>query len=100
MKDIGIENSLKALPVSGLSERNAAAKGDGSFAQTLTDSIKKVNNLQNEADQAIQELMVGETKDIHGTMIALEKADLSFQMMMTVRSKIVHAYEEIMRMQI
>jgi flagellar hook-basal body complex protein FliE len=41
-----------------------------------------------------------ENQDIHNTMIAIEKADLSFQMMMQIRNKIINAYEEIMRMQV
>ncbi len=44
--------------------------------------------------------MTGETQDLHTTMIAVQKADLSFQMMMQVRNKIVQAYQEIMRMQV
>jgi flagellar hook-basal body complex protein FliE len=41
-----------------------------------------------------------ETQDIHNTMIAIEKADLTFQLMMQVRNKIISAYEDIMRMQV
>jgi flagellar hook-basal body complex protein FliE len=44
--------------------------------------------------------MTGESQDLHTTVIAMQKADLSFQMMMQVRNKIVQAYQEIMRMQI
>ena len=42
--------------------------------------------------------MSGESRDLHTTVIAMQKADLSFQMMMQVRNKIVQAYQEIMRM--
>jgi len=41
-----------------------------------------------------------ENKDIHTTMIAVEKADMTFQLMMQIRNKITSAYEEIMRMQV
>jgi flagellar hook-basal body complex protein FliE len=43
--------------------------------------------------------MTGESQDLHTTVIAMQKADLSFQLMMQVRNKIVEAYQEIMRMQ-
>jgi len=43
---------------------------------------------------------VTENKDIHGTMLALEKADLSMRLMLQVRNKLVSAYEEVMRMQV
>ena len=44
--------------------------------------------------------MTGESQDLHNTVIAMQKADLSFQMMMQVRNKIVQAYQEIIRMQV
>ena len=70
------------------------------FADFLKQSLDEVNKLQNEADKAIEELSAGEVKDVHGTMIALKKADISLQLMMQVRNKIIDAYQEIMRMQI
>ncbi len=70
------------------------------FATALKDSINKVNNLQQEADAAIQGLAKGELNNIHETMIAIEKANISFNMMVQVRNKLVQAYEEIMRTQV
>ena len=100
MKDITIQSGLKTVSGPNLSEKKASTDGAKSFTEVLEDSIEKVNKLQNDADQAVQELMVSKTKDIHNTMIALEKADVSFQMRMKVRGKILEAYEEVMRMQV
>jgi flagellar hook-basal body complex protein FliE len=72
----------------------------GSFDRVLSESIEKVNRLQLEADREIEMLSKGEQKDIHGTMIAMEKAALSFELLMQVRNKVVAAYDEIRRMQI
>ena len=44
--------------------------------------------------------MTSGDKDIHGTMIALEKADISMRLMLQIRNKLVSAYEEVMRMQV
>ena len=74
-------------------------KGPG-FGEILKDAISTVNKLQKQSDQEIQKLMTGGSQDLHTTVIAMQKADLSFQMMMQVRNKIVQAYQEIMRMQI
>jgi flagellar hook-basal body complex protein FliE len=71
-----------------------------SFGNLLKESINKVGELEKEANTEIEKLAKMETKDIHNTMLAIEKADLSFQMMMQVRNKIINAYEEIMRMQV
>jgi flagellar hook-basal body complex protein FliE len=75
-------------------------KTDGSFADALKESIRQVNDAQLQADQAINDLTTGKQQDLHQTMIAIEKASLSFELMMQVRNKIVAAYEEISRMQI
>jgi flagellar hook-basal body complex protein FliE len=71
-----------------------------SFVEALNDSIKKVGEIEKEADNEIKRLATMETQDIHNTMIAIEKADATFQLMMQIRNKIISAYEEIMRMQV
>jgi len=70
------------------------------FADTLKNSIREVNLVQEQADQAIFDLTTGRKQDLHQTMVAIEKADVTFQLMMQVRNKIISAYEEISRMQI
>ena len=77
----------------------SAQEGE-SFGDILKNAISMVNELQKQSDGEIQKLMTGESVDLHTTMIAVQKADLSFQMMMQVRNKIVQAYQEIMRMQV
>ena len=71
----------------------------GEFLSTLQDAIGHVENLQFQADQQVASLLEGNGQDVHGAMIAVERADLSFQLMMQVRNKIVNAYQEIARMQ-
>jgi flagellar hook-basal body complex protein FliE len=78
----------------------SAAKEGFSFQDFLKDSLQEVNDLQNEADAAIRQLAQGKTQDIHRTMVMVEKADLSFQLMMKVRNKLLEAYHEMMRMQV
>ena len=71
-----------------------------SFSEMLTESISSVNNLQLEANEAIQRLATGKTKNIHETMLAIEKADIAFKSMNQMRLKVLDAYKEIMRMQV
>ena len=79
---------------------SAGASGASGFLDSLKTAIGKVNDAQMEAGQAIDALMTGETQDIHRTMVALQQADVSFQLMMQIRNKLVTAYEEIQRMQV
>jgi flagellar hook-basal body complex protein FliE len=72
----------------------------GSFKQSLAQTVSEVDGLQKEADQAIQAMAVGEPKDVHEVMIAMEKAGISLRLMVQVRNKILAAYEEIMRLQV
>ncbi len=75
-------------------------QADKTFAQTMKESILKVNDVQTQADQSIVDLTTGRNTDIHQTMIAVEKAEVTFQMMMQVRNKLISAYEEVSRMQV
>ncbi len=69
------------------------------FADVLKDSIGKVNDQMNTADQSIEDLATGRTTDVHHTLIELQKADISFRTLLEVRSKVMNAYQEVMRMQ-
>ncbi len=71
-----------------------------SFKQILAEAVSEVQRLQSEADITIKKLVAGEIKDVSEAMVAVEKADISFRTLMTVRSKVMTAYEEIMRMQV
>lgn len=68
------------------------------FGAFLNDAITKVNNLQNDADELKINFAAGKTDNIQDVMIAMQKADVAFQMTVQVRNKILEAYQEIMRM--
>jgi len=71
-----------------------------SFGELLQDSLAQVSTLQQEADAAIQSLATGSSTSLHDTILAVQKAELSFKLMMQVRNKIVEAYQEVLRMQV
>jgi len=100
MNDLTIQNGLapRSMPA-GTAKANHSGSND-SFGDMLKDAISSVNRLQHEADTAIADLTTGRETDIHRTMIAMEKASISFQLVMQMRNKLVTAYEEIMRMQV
>ena len=91
----------RPLEVPGLTSPTAPAQpGAASFGQVLKDSLQQVNKLQHEADGAIASLATGEGASLHDTMLAVQKAELSFKLMMQVRNKIVDAYQEVLRMSV
>ena len=94
--------TMPAVSLGGKAAAPHAAVGAPSsgFMNTLQQAIGKANDIQLEAGQATEALMTGQTQNIHQTMVALQEADVSFQLMMQIRNKLVSAYEEIQRMQI
>jgi len=94
--------------VSGVSEKaglswpaKEQAEGSGvKFGEMLQASLDRVSQLQTAADQSVDDLATGRQTDIHSTMIAVEKAEIAFEMAMTIRNKRLNAYETIMRQQI
>ena len=70
------------------------------FSEFLKQAVNEVNGLQQQSDQMKTQLLTGQVDDIHQVMIAAEKADLAFQLTMQIRTKVLEAYQEIMRMQV
>lgn len=68
------------------------------FSRTLEGMIDQTAGMQEDAQTKVAELLQGNGQDIHSAMIAVEKADLSFQLMMQVRNKIIQAYQTISQM--
>ena len=71
-----------------------------SFKEFLLDSIDHVNAMQNDADKAVQQLATGGDVNAAEVLTAVQKADLSFRMMMQIRNKLVQAYQEIKEIRI
>ena len=72
-------------------------KGPVDFGKVIKGAINRVNRVEKEADNSIVDQIQGKT-DIHETMIALQKADISMKLFLSIRNKVVEAYKEIMRM--
>ena len=71
-----------------------------SFSDTLNEAVGKVNEMQKDADMKMQALASGENTNISEVMVAAERADIALKLMMSVRNKVIDAYQEIMRMQV
>ena len=100
MNDITIQNPVQSPIGSATSGKPARISNPGSFGKMLTDSIDQVNRLQVAADSSIKDLAMGKQTDIHRTMVAMEKASISFELLMQIRNKVISAYDRIMRMPI
>ena len=85
--------------VTGSSSPLTPGEGGANFMQTLQDAMGQAGTLQADADQKVAQLASGTGQDVHSAMIAVEEANLSFQMMVQVRNKILQAYQQVSGMQ-
>ncbi len=94
---MNVNSTREVLPMEAGDEAQGAS---GSFGDVLKTALQDANQSQVDADKAVQELMAGKNKDLHGTMLAMEKADVNFRLLTQVRNKVIDAYREVMRMQV
>ena len=92
------------LPVSSVSLVDAirpagASQGGGAFQDVLATAIQTVESSGNNASASVERFLSGEGEELHTTIMAAQRAELSFDMFLQVRNKVVSAYQEIMRMQ-
>ncbi|SMO59457.1 flagellar hook-basal body complex protein FliE [Fodinibius sediminis] len=81
-------------------ELNTETEEQQTFSDMIQDAINSVDEAQKISDQKTQDLIMGNSDNVHEVMIAMEKAQLSFQLMVEIRNKAVDTYKELSRMQI
>jgi flagellar hook-basal body complex protein FliE len=103
----GVGNNLSFGKVAGggASPASSGAGGAGSsgatsFSDMLKNSLDEVNRLQQDAGQAVEDLMTKKTENVTGVMTAMEKSDLAFKTLLSIRGKLMEAYDEIKNMPI
>jgi flagellar hook-basal body complex protein FliE len=82
----------------GTATTGRTGAANGSFADSLRSSIDEVAKMQQDSNQAVTDLATGRTGDLSGVMTAVEKSDLAFKTLLSIRSKLIDAYDEIKAM--
>lgn len=95
MSDLKIGNYRQA-PIQLNANQKQASTSE--FGKVIKGAIDRVDRMDKEADKSIMDLLKGKA-DIHETMIALQKADISMRLFLAIRNKAIEAYKEITRMQ-
>jgi flagellar hook-basal body complex protein FliE len=80
-------------------QNGTGVSGEGSFSSVLSNAVHTVDQLHTSAASQVSNLLRGGGADLNEVMVAVEKADVAFQLMMQVRNKIVNAYQDIEKMQ-
>ncbi len=100
-----IDRFVSSLPSVDLSPElknkvkvGGAQESSTDFGDLLVNKIGETDQLQKAAEAATEDLATGKTRNIHEAILAMEMADTSLRLMVTVRNKAIEAYQEIMRM--
>ena len=90
---------IRSVP--GMGESLGVTPTDGtkktSFMEMLSNKISEVNNLGLESDRAIQRSLTGESDNPQDTVLAIQKAAISFELMLNIKQRIEQAYQELIR---
>jgi len=78
----------------------AGKSTSGAFQDVLSSAIQRVEGIQQNASASVERFLSGEGEELHTTILAATQAELSFDMFLQARNKVVSAYQEIMRLQI
>lgn len=100
---LGLINGPQGLPPirPGGPDVGAAGQTAGpSFKDALMKQIDQVNRLQQDAEIAIEDMISGKRDDMDQVLIAKQKADIAFQMLLQVRNQMMDAYDEIKQIRV
>lgn len=99
---MNISNITSVTPLSSSSNISTESlkSSDDGFGSMIKDAVDSIDSTQKNAEQEISKAVTGESPDLHKTIIALQSADLKFQLGLQVRNKLIGAFDEIMRMQV
>lgn len=99
MPDLKIDDIRRQLEDISIKSRvqSPQEKPGDNFSAVLKNALDEVNTDQLKAETSIQDYVSGKETNLHNTLISLEKADISFKLMMQVRNKLLDAYQQIMR---
>ena len=94
-----ISGSQPIRPVSlqggGQSAGAGGAAGGASFKDALINNIKRVDELQQQANRSMEDIATGKRDDLEGVILATQQADSAFRMLQAVRNRVMEAYDEL-----
>lgn len=97
IQSIGTSSILNNVNIQKPVEENSK---ETSFSKVISDAINKVNDAQVTADQKVEGFISGEDVSMHDVMLSMQESQLSMQLLIEVRNKVVEAYQEINRVQL
>ena len=88
------------LPVNLVPPGGASAVAGEGFGKVLDSLVSIVDGKQANAQAVTRQVLLGDSSQLHQSVIAMQEASVAFSMMVEVRNKLVESYQELMRMQV
>lgn len=89
-----LSNLSSATATTGLRQQ-PGVEAQKPFKDFMLEALNEVNTMQQDADKAVQQLVTGGDANAAEVLTTLQKADMSFKLMMQIRNKLVQAYQEV-----
>ena len=92
--------STTIVPPAPVSPAGGSGAGSGVFRQIFDKAVGSVESTGQTASDSVSRFLSGESEELHSTILATQRAELTFDLFQQMRNKVVSAYQEIMRMQV
>jgi flagellar hook-basal body complex protein FliE len=90
--------SLMPRPQATTKAPSLEKKEEGAFYEMMLSGLSKTNELQNKADLQAQQLVTGQTENLHEAMIAFREAEVALNFVMAIRNNLLRSYQEVLSM--
>ena len=95
-----VQSTGMLAQASGVVAGSQHGAAGGLFSRVLGDFLGHLGQQQVQSQQAIQDLAVGRTDNLHTVVLEVSKADMAFRMFLEIRNRLSDAYQEVMKMQV
>ncbi len=101
MNPVSASSAVSHLGNQPLSHRSTSQQpaGNQGFGKLVESLVQQTNQAQLGSDQAVEDLVTGKTDNVQQVVMAVANAEMSFQLFMEIRNKLIDSYNELMRMQ-
>ena len=93
-------SSIQQVPLTEAIQPGGREGKPGEFGEALQTAISRIEASRSSATAKVERFLAGEQEELHSVVLATQRAELEFELMVQVRNKVIQAYQEIMRTQV
>lgn len=95
-----ISKGLESINHNSINTYNNEENKKSDFSEVISGVISNVNNSQVNANNMVNSFIKGENVSMHNVMLAVEESQISMQLLIEMRNKLVEAYQEVNKVQL